>query len=116
MLTVVVTGSRDWSNGTRINDAMRWLYEQDPSVTIIHGTARGADTICAEWADTYGFEVVAMPAEWDKYGKSAGFRRNSAMLDLNPDMVIAFWDGSSKGTLHTITEAKKRGIRTIVVR
>jgi len=118
MFTVVVTGSREWANLARIDDAMKWLHSKHGSdVRIVHGTARGADQLCASTARRYGFSVVGVPADWAQFGRSAGYRRNIQMLtDYNPDLVLAFWNGTSKGTKHTIDEAKSRGLCTYVVR
>lgn len=84
-------------------------------VEIVHGNAPGADRIAAQAADDQGFKVTAIPAEWDRYGKSAGMKRNVQMLEMEPSIVIAFWDGKSRGTAHTIREARKRGIPVLVV-
>lgn len=54
------------------------------------------------------------PANW-KLGRRAGPIRNQLMLDQNPDKVIAFHDGRSRGTLHTITEARRRGISVEII-
>ena len=85
------------------------------NVTIIHGDAKGADKAADRCAKKWGWTVERYPADWNTYGKSAGIIRNTQMLDLQPDKVIAFWDGKSRGTLHTITEAQKRGIETHIV-
>ena len=77
---------------------------------VLHGDCRGADRIAGQAAKDLGLAVQTMPADWERYGKSAGFRRNEAMMDTNPGLVLAFWDGESKGTAHTIGLARKRGI------
>lgn len=84
-------------------------------ITIIHGDAKGADKAADRIAKKYGWKVERYPADWEAYGKAAGIIRNDLMLDLKPDLVMAFWDGKSRGTKHTIEEAKKRGIKTQVV-
>ena len=60
---------------------------------VIHGNAKGADTLAKLWAIENGIHHAAVPALWDSYGKAAGFRRNSAMLKLNPDYCVAFPGG-----------------------
>ncbi|TAL45507.1 MAG: hypothetical protein EPN91_02025 [Salinibacterium sp.] len=62
-----------------------------------------------------GFAVEEFKADWETYGRRAGIVRNLAMLDTRPDLVIACWDGESKGTAHTMTEARKRGIPVEVI-
>lgn len=69
-------------------------------------------------AKSLGFKnIIPFPAEWEKYGKSAGPIRNRQMLDENPDLVIAFHDDieSSKGTKDCIKEAEKRGIEVQLI-
>lgn len=81
---------------------------------IITGGARGADEIAAQAADYFGLSSVVIHAKWDKHGKRAGYLRNIEMLDMNPRLVIAFQREGSRGTQHTIDEARKRGIETEV--
>ena len=54
------------------------------------------------------------PADWDKYGKAAGYKRNGEMA-RNADALIAFWDGKSRGTKHMIDLAKKYDLQARVV-
>lgn len=91
-----------------ISDVLSDFSPDNP--TIIHGAARGVDRTAGYIAMTFGYEVETFPALWTTYGKQAGFIRNNQMLSEKPDLVIAFWDGASKGTRHTITEARKREI------
>ena len=82
---------------------------------IVHGGAPGADRTAGFLADDFGFAVEEHPAEWEKHGKRAGFLRNVEMLESGVDLVLAFWDGASRGTKHMIDEARKRGIPVEVV-
>jgi predicted Rossmann fold nucleotide-binding protein DprA/Smf involved in DNA uptake len=82
---------------------------------VVSGNARGVDRTAEEAARERGLKVISLPAQWDKYGKSAGFRRNADIVKL-ADRVIAFWDGVSKGTLHTINLAKAQGKPVEIVR
>jgi hypothetical protein len=109
---VLVCGSRDWTDLQTISVRMAQL---PPGSTVIHGAARGADTIAAESALRLGLHVHAFPAQWTEFGKAAGAIRNSLMLDEKPDLVIAFWDGESRGTKHTIDEAERRGVPVEIV-
>lgn len=81
---------------------------------IISGGAPGPDTHAFIWATEHrahlGVNCTVFRPNWKAYGKRAGILRNVAMLDQAPDLVLAFWDGKSRGTGHTITEARKRGI------
>lgn len=76
---------------------------------VVHGGARGADTLAGKWAEGRGIPVRVYPADWNRYGKGAGPKRNQQMLDeADPDVVIAFFDlpfAVSKGTADMVTRA-----------
>lgn len=109
----LICGSRDFDNYEFFERKMEVLNV--PS-EVISGGATGADSLAEEWATEYPYETkfIKVLPEWDLFGKSAGYIRNIKMLDMCPDLVIAFWDGVSRGTAHTIKEAKKRRISTII--
>lgn len=111
-MVVLVCGSRDWPFPGIIEEELEKL----PKKTIImHGKARGADKMADEIAKRLGFKVKAYPADWKRYGKAAGIIRNNEMLDEEPDKVLAFQLDESRGTQHTINEARKRGIKVKVI-
>lgn len=104
-MKVLVCGSRGYNDAATIR---HHLSQLPPGTIIIHGGAKGADTMAGDIAAELRFPVVTYPAEWDVYGRSAGARRNQYMLDEGkPDMVLAFWDGHSKGTSDMLNRAKK---------
>ena len=70
------------------------------------GGAKGADKLSEKWADDNNIDKDIYYPDWNKYGKKAGYIRNQSIIE-NSDRVIAFWDGSSKGTSHSINLAKK---------
>jgi hypothetical protein len=74
------------------------------------GGSRDADLMAASIAIGMRFGVDVFPANWKHYGKAAGYIRNLAMLDTGPDLVLAFQRNGSRGTQHTIDEARRRGI------
>lgn len=83
---------------------------------IITGGARGVDTWAKQWANNHGIDNKVIPADWDTHGKKAGYIRNFTMVSIS-QMVIAIWDGESKGTKHTIDiclEQKKTLIVVVV--
>lgn len=82
---------------------------------IIVGGARGADTIAQQVAENLGISVKVVKAEWDKYGKSAGPIRNQKMLEMEPDLVIAFMRGKTKGTMDMIKRAREAGIPRVCI-
>ena len=80
---------------------------------IISGCAKGVDTLAIRYAHEKGIPTIEVPAKWDLYGKSAGFKRNKEMLEI-ANAVIALWDGKSKGTENTIELAHEKGIPAAV--
>jgi glycerophosphoryl diester phosphodiesterase len=71
--------------------------------------ASGADSHGAHWAHDNGIEVKEFHAQWKRFGRSAGPRRNQHMAD-NADALIAVWDGQSHGTKNMIDIARSRGL------
>ena len=111
----IVAGGRDF-NGT--SHDWRWLFHQigiNKEDEVVCGGARGGDAFGKEYAEEYGLKVKMFPAEWGKYGRSAGYRRNAEMADY-ADCLLAFWDGESKGTKHMIDLAKKKGLKVFIRR
>lgn len=113
MRRILICGDRNWTDRAVIRAFLEHRAEQ--GIVVVHGAARGADTIAGEEAEGLGFQVEAYPADWEKYGKKAGPIRNLQMLDTKPDEVWAFHDNLalSKGTAHTVREAARRGIFTM---
>ena len=74
-------------------------------LTIISGGAKGGDLFGKQIAEKYKIPYIEHAAEWEKYGESAGFKRNHLIIQ-NADLVLAFYDGISKGTLHSLEIAK----------
>jgi hypothetical protein len=92
---------------------VRWGLDWDKSgseksILIVSGGARGADSLAERYARECGFYFTAIPAMWDLYGKRAGIMRNSEIVE-SADLVVAFWDGESKGTADTIEKAQLVG-------
>ena len=113
VLRLLVCGDRNWTDVESIAQQIRVMH---PDV-IIEGEARGADSIARGYAKGAGIPVLSFPAQWGKYGKSAGPIRNQQMLDAgNPNRVIAFHHNiaKSKGTKDMVERARKAGIETMV--
>lgn len=85
-------------------------------LTIIEGTAKGADQLAGDWAIVNWVPLEEYPAQWDKFGRAAGPIRNQQMLDEGkPDVVIAFPVGEARGTRHMLKIAKEAGVEVIEV-
>ena len=114
---VVIAGSRGFSNYTLLRDSCNnFLREKKKThnIIVVSGHAKGADTLGEKYANDNSFELEIYPADWKKFGKSAGFRRNEQMANV-ADAVIAFWDGKSNGTKHMIETAEKNNLDLRVI-
>jgi len=114
---VIIAGSRDFNNELLLYQTCDILLEnkrKDSSIVIISGTARGADQLGEKYALSRGFQLIKKPADWDRYGKKAGYLRNIEMAKM-ADALIAFWDGNSRGTKMMIEEANRRNLQVRVI-
>ena len=112
-MRVLVCGSRSIKNFAYVRDCINQSgFEID---TIIEGQAKGVDTLARIQALAYKIPFEEYPADWDTYGKRAGFIRNEEMVKIC-DGVIAIWDGKSTGTAHTISLAKKYKKELVIFR
>lgn len=118
-MRVLVCGSRDWGDLNAISERLSLL---PPDTTIIHGAASrrvdgrevSADVLADVVAHELNMKVEMYPADWKTHGRAAGPIRNIEMLDSGIDLVLAFQRNRSKGTQHTIDQARRRGITTEV--
>lgn len=112
MVGVMVCGSRSITDVSWVeNQIVKYLkeiYTDDLDFIIINGKARGVDSIAREWAINHNVGNWDFPAEWDKYGRSAGFKRNAEMVD-KCDYCLILWDGQSHGTKHDIDLCIQKG-------
>lgn len=103
-MKLAVVGSRSFSDYNRLKAELDKYPEK--ITEIISGGARGADTLAAKWANETNIPLTVFLPNWDKYGKSAGYKRNKQIVDA-ADAILAFWDGYSSGTYHTISLAEE---------
>lgn len=112
---LIVCGGRHYKGKKFVFMALDLVYKQHPRLTVIEGGASGADSFAALWCFAQpsgsGVDHLEVKAEWRKYGRAAGSARNRKMLDLNPDLVLAFPGG--RGTANMVSIARVAGIRVI---
>ena len=108
-----IIGSRIFNDYGILRNFADYFIDSDDD-SIVSGGAKGADSLGYQYAKDNGLDYTLFAANWDEFGKSAGFRRNQQIVDAC-DMVLAFWDGVSKGTQDTINKAKKVKKPTFIV-
>ena len=92
------------------------LAPERPRITqVITGGARGADQLGYRWAWKHQVKHQLFRADWERFGKSAGVRRNFQMAQAG-DVLLAFWDGQSPGTRHLIMYMQQLGKPCVIVR
>lgn len=107
MINVIIAGSRgfeDFETLVRVCDESLKRYS---NITVICGGATGADQLGEKYARCRGFHLVKFLPDWEQFGKKAGFFRNLQMAEAS-NMLIAFWDGQTKGTKMMIQLAKQK--------
>ena len=119
-MKLIIAGSRDFENSSEFSEVIfeglvSGIIQYYNINEIVSGTAKGPDTMGKEYAEKNNIKVSEFPAEWDLYGKRAGMVRNKLMGDY-ADILLAFWDGKSKGTKHMIDYMTKLGKPVIVER
>jgi hypothetical protein len=113
--SVIIAGSRGFNDYALLKQRCDLLFSQHRPTAIISGAARGADALGERYAKERGIPVKQFPAQWDRYGKRAGYLRNEEMLTA-ADGLVAAWDGRSKGTAHMIRIAREKGIPVRIIR
>lgn len=122
MIRIIVAGSRNFNNYSLLEQSlMDYIAGNfDPNeIEIISGGARGADSLGERFARECQLKLKRFPADWDRYGKSAGYLRNAEMADYakqKTGVLFAFWDGQSRGTQHMINLATTKGLEVHVVK
>lgn len=108
-MRIAIVGSRTFKDPERAKNTLYLAIERiaakHPEAVIISGGAKGADLWAKEAATKFGLEYKEFPADWDKHGRVAGFLRNSQIVE-DCTHVLAFWNGTSNGTMDTVTKAK----------
>lgn len=103
-MKVIIAGSRGITDWDTVCYAIR---DSKFAITeVVSGMAKGVDTLAIEWGHSLFIDVKCFPADWRKYGNSAGIHRNIEMGNY-ADALIAIWDGESKGTKHMISYMNK---------
>ena len=112
MYKLIIAGSRHFNDYELLRKiVLPYVNNID---CIISGTASGADTLGERFAQEYNIPIKKFPADWSKYGKSAGPRRNKQMAEY-ANACIVFWDGQSRGTLSMINYARQYNLSLKII-
>lgn len=113
-MRVLITGGRSFENRALLEKTLDSLHHEREITTLIHGAAKGVDTMAGEWRRTRKVDVIACPANWARYRRAAGPIRNKQMLvEHQPDLVVAF--PGSTGTANMVTIAHKARVEVIQI-
>lgn len=108
-MRLAVVGSRNCNDYGLVHVALsRYLDVYGESLVIVSGGAKGADSLAARFARENNLELIEHLPDWNRFGKSAGFKRNW-LIWQDADAGVAFWDGISRGTAHSFDIAKQQG-------
>ena len=102
-MKVAVIGSR----GLSVSDLGRYLPEN--TTEIVSGGAKGVDTSAREYALVHGIKLTEFLPEYTRFGRSAPLKRNITIIEYS-DIVLAFWDGKSRGTKFVIDNCRRLGV------
>ena len=108
-MKIAVVGSRTYDNREHLFTVLDFVRKTYGDFILVSGGANGADSLSEEWAKENNLKTIIHYPEWTLYGRGAGPIRNQKIVD-DADILIAFWDGKSKGTKNSIYYADKKGI------
>ena len=112
-MKVIIAGSRTITDIKHVRDAIS-SYDMESKISeVVSGTAGGVDSLGETWAIDNNKILTKFPANWKLYGKGAGYKRNVQMAEY-ADILIAIWDGKSRGTNHMINIARKHQLLVCV--
>ena len=103
-IKLAIIGSRSFNDYSLLENKLKEYLSKVE--LVVSGGATGADSLGEQWAKNNNIQTLIFPANWDKYGRRAGFIRNEDIIK-NCDGCIAFWDGKSPGTKHSLSLCEK---------
>ena len=109
MFKVIIAGGRDFNDYQKLRSFCNKVLINKKDIEIISGKARGADSLGEKFAKENNYQIVEFPADWNKFGKKAGYIRNEDMAEY-ADALIAFWNKRSAGTKNMIDIARNSGL------
>lgn len=118
MKRIIIAGGRDFTDFELMkNEVLKILLAENPLQIpreIVSGCADGADTLGQRFAKMLFYSINRFPVDQERYGESAEYTKNTHMA-MYADILIAFWDGESRGTKHMIDIAREKGLEVYVI-
>jgi YspA, cpYpsA-related SLOG family len=112
-MKLIIAGSRTFTDYQMLCQVL--AQDKSRITQVITGGARGADQLGYRWAWKHAIKHQLFRADWERFGKSAGVRRNYQMAQIG-DVLVCFWDGVSKGSAHMVQCMRQLGKPVVVVR
>lgn len=110
-MKTIIAGSRTVKDYKTVEEAV--IKSEFKITEVVSGCAKGVDSLGESYAGFNRLPVKKYPADWERFGKIAGFIRNQKMADY-AEALVAVWDGQSKGTEHMINIARQRNLKVFV--
>ena len=111
-MRIIIAGGREFYDYEYLKKSVNSVIVNlnKSEIEIVSGVAKGADTLGEDFAREYGYPIKRFHADWDKFKKGAGYKRNAEMAKYS-DILIAFWNGESRGTQHMINLANRSNLQ-----
>lgn len=114
-MRIIISGNRTVTDYEVVKTAIELALPFFEKIEVVmSGCDRGVDKFGERWAGENNIEIEKYPADWNKHGKSAGYKRNELMVSI-ADGLIAIWDGNCNTTKHIINTAREKGLKVMVV-
>lgn len=113
MRNIIVAGGRDFMNRDFVFEKCNEHFYLRTDVLVQGDCATGVDMLAREWAHCKQRVMISCPANWGKHSKAAGPIRNKEMAE-GADVLVAIWDGKSRGTRSMIEYALLAGLEVHV--
>ena len=114
MIKVIIAEGRNFDDFHKFCQVCDEFLQNQNDIEIASGAYKGVDLLRERYAAERNHPIKQFPANWRRYGKSAGHKRNTEIAAY-ADALIAFWDGKSKGTKHMIELATKAGLNVKII-
>jgi hypothetical protein len=109
---ILVTVSRTYTDISTMREVLEKVYASHPDGVLVHGDCPRGDRLAASIWKSLGGTEEKWPADWSR-GRGSGFQRNAAMVETNPDLVLAFIRDNSRGATHCFNLAKGAGLNCV---